>query len=71
MDEYDLLVVGGGVAGSIAAKFAAKNGLKVLLIEKTKTPRNKPCSGIQFSYFERLIGKKNPESHYVGMISSK
>jgi flavin-dependent dehydrogenase len=31
MDEYDVLVVGGGVAGSIAAKFAAKHGLKTLL----------------------------------------
>ena len=51
MNEYDVLVVEGGVAGSIAAKFAAKHGLKTLLIEKAKTPRNKPCSGIQFSYF--------------------
>jgi flavin-dependent dehydrogenase len=58
--QYDVLVVGGGVAGSIAAKFAAKQGLKTLLIEKAKTPRNKPCSGIQFSYFEKLIGEKIP-----------
>jgi len=50
----------GGVAGSIAAKFAAKHGLKTLLIEKAKTPRNKPCSGIKFSYFEKLIGEKIP-----------
>lgn len=60
MDEYDVLVVGGGVAGSIAAKFAAKHGLKTLLIEKDKTPRDKPCSGIQFSYFDKLIGETIP-----------
>lgn len=60
MNEYDVLVVGGGVAGSVAARFAAKNGLKTLLIEKAKTPRNKPCSGIQFSYFEKLVGEKIP-----------
>jgi len=60
VNEYDVLVVGGGVAGSIAAKLAARNGLKTLLIEKAKTPRKKPCSGIQFSYFERLIGEKIP-----------
>jgi len=60
MNEFDVLVVGGGVAGSIAAKFAAKHGLKTLLIEKAKTPRNKPCSGIQFSYFEKLVGEKIP-----------
>jgi len=60
VEEYDVVVVGGGIAGSIAAKFAAKSGLKTLLIEKFKTPRNKPCSGIQFEYFEKLIGKKIP-----------
>jgi len=61
MDKYDVLVVGGGVAGSIAARFVAQHGLKTLLIEKAKTPRNKPCSGIQFPYFERLVGEKIPE----------
>jgi len=60
VNEYDVLVVGGGIAGSIAAKFASEYGLKTLLIEKAKTPRNKPCSGIQFSYFEKLIGEKIP-----------
>ncbi|MGE5435690.1 MAG: geranylgeranyl reductase family protein [Syntrophothermus sp.] len=31
---YDLIVVGAGPAGSIAAKFAAEKGIKVLLLEK-------------------------------------
>lgn len=60
LEEYDVTVVGGGVAGSVAARFSAKEGFKTLLIEKYKTPRNKPCSGIQFSYFEKLIGAKIP-----------
>ncbi|MEM2920943.1 MAG: NAD(P)/FAD-dependent oxidoreductase [Candidatus Bathyarchaeia archaeon] len=60
MEEYDVVVVGGGVAGSVAARFAAKSGFKTLLIEKFKTPRKKPCSGIQFQYFEKLIGEKIP-----------
>jgi flavin-dependent dehydrogenase len=51
METYDVVVVGGGVAGSVAARFAAKRGFKTLLLEKYKTPRNKPCSGIQFQYF--------------------
>ena len=32
--DYDLVVVGGGPAGSSAAFSAAKNGIKVALIEK-------------------------------------
>jgi len=34
MIDYDVIVVGAGPAGSIAAKTAAERGLKVLLIEK-------------------------------------
>lgn len=60
MKEYDVFIAGGGIAGSVAAKFASKGGLKTLLVEKHKTPRNKPCSGIQFPYFEKIIGEKFP-----------
>jgi len=78
VEEYDVVVVGGGVAGSVAARFAAKRGFKTLLLEKFKTPRNKPCSGIQFQYFEKLIGEKIPreklcrnELYKVEMITPK
>jgi hypothetical protein len=43
LDEYGVVVVGGGVAGSVAARFSAKRGFRTLLIERLKTPRNKPC----------------------------
>jgi digeranylgeranylglycerophospholipid reductase len=33
-DQYDVIVVGAGPAGSLAAKTAAENGLSVLLMEK-------------------------------------
>lgn len=59
-ENYDVAVVGGGIAGSVAAKFSAQHGFKTLLIEKAKTPRNKPCSGIQFPYLEKLVGEKVP-----------
>jgi digeranylgeranylglycerophospholipid reductase len=32
--NYDLVIVGGGPAGSVTAKHAAKNGVKVLMLEK-------------------------------------
>jgi flavin-dependent dehydrogenase len=70
MQNYDI-VVGGGIAGSVAARFAAKHGFKTLLVEKYKTPRNKPCSGIQFTYFEKLIGKKFQKKNYVKMNFSR
>ena len=61
MQKFDVLIVGGGIAGSITAKFAAQGGLKTLFIEKEKTPRNKSCSGIQFKYFEKILGEKIPK----------
>ncbi len=34
--EYDIIIVGGGPAGSIAAKFAAEQGVSVLMLEKDR-----------------------------------
>ena len=60
MNKYDLFIAGGGIGGSTAARFAAMGGLKTLFVEKCKTPRTKPCSGIQFKYFEKILGVKIP-----------
>ncbi len=43
--KYDVTIVGGGPAGSTAAKFLAEKGYKTLLIDKSKFPRYKPCGG--------------------------
>jgi len=55
--KYDVAIVGGGPAGSTAAKFLSEKGFKVIIIEKDKIPRYKPCGGgltkrvlEQFSY---------------------
>ena len=42
---HDLIVVGGGPAGSMCAREAAQRGLDVVLIEKESTPRIKMCGG--------------------------
>lgn len=41
----DVLIVGGGPAGSSAAYTLAKKGLKVLVLEKQNMPRYKTCGG--------------------------
>jgi len=43
--KFDVIVVGAGPAGSTAAKFLSEKGLNVLLIDKEKFPRDKPCGG--------------------------
>ena len=45
MKTYDALVVGAGPAGSTAAYRLAKAGALVLLADKARFPRDKPCGG--------------------------
>lgn len=42
---FDVVVCGGGPAGATAARELAQAGLKVLICEKDKLPRYKPCGG--------------------------
>ena len=42
-DIYDVIIVGAGPAGSGAALYAHRHGLKALIIEKDKFPRDKIC----------------------------
>ncbi len=45
MSHFDVLVVGGGPAGSTAAIRLADAGASVLLVDKATFPRDKPCGG--------------------------
>jgi len=42
---YDVIVVGGGPAGSAASIILRTEKLRVLLLEKSTFPRDKPCGG--------------------------
>ena len=41
--QYDLIVIGGGPAGTAAAIVASRNGRRVLLLERGRFPRHKVC----------------------------
>jgi geranylgeranyl reductase family protein len=45
MERFDSVVVGAGPAGSTAAFRLARAGARVLLVDKARFPRDKPCGG--------------------------
>ena len=71
MKEYDVVIIGGAIAGPVAAKFCAQQKLKTLLVEQFKVPREKPCSGIQFTYFEKIIGDPIPQERLCNHALTK
>jgi geranylgeranyl reductase family protein len=45
MEQFDAIVMGAGPAGSTAAYRLAREGARVLLLDKARFPRDKPCGG--------------------------
>jgi geranylgeranyl reductase family protein len=45
MDNYDVLIVGGGPAGSTLAWCLRHAGLSIAIMDKSEFPRNKVCAG--------------------------
>ncbi|MDD4237668.1 MAG: geranylgeranyl reductase family protein [Desulfotomaculaceae bacterium] len=43
--RYDVIVVGGGPAGAVAARDCARAGLETIILEKEYHPRPKTCAG--------------------------
>jgi geranylgeranyl reductase family protein len=42
---YDVIIVGGGPAGSAAGLYLAQQGIRIVIIDKENFPRFKPCGG--------------------------
>lgn len=61
---YDILVLGGGIAGVSLANFASRNGKKVLLLDKGKIKDNASVAAGAF-----LSPKFGPKSNYNDLIN--
>ncbi len=61
MNMYDLIVIGAGPGGSSAAILAARQGARVLLLERGSFPRHKVCgefvSAESLDLLETLLGR--------------
>jgi flavin-dependent dehydrogenase len=58
MDEkrrWDVVVVGSGPGGSVAAKICAEAGLQTLIVEKKNLPRDKVCTGMVMGHWAKKL----------------
>ncbi len=71
-DEADVIVVGAGPAGSTTAFYLAQAGLHVLLLEKSRFPREKVCGdGLTPRAVKALVGMGIDLSERNGWLRNK
>ena len=71
-DDADVIVVGAGPAGSTAAYYLAQAGLDVLLIEKSRFPRDKVCGdGLTPRAVKSLVAMGVDVSQEAGWLRNK
>ncbi len=62
--RFDLIVLGAGPAGAAAAMTAARAGLRVALVDKSRFPRDKLCggglTGRAIGHFRHIFGAELP-----------
>lgn len=70
---FDVIIVGGGPAGSTAGYLLSRSGLKVLLIDKSTFPRHKLCGGCitdkTVKLLERVFGETVGNLKKYGVIN--
>ncbi len=61
MRRLDAIVVGAGPAGSATALLLARAGADVLLLDRARFPRDKPCSEYLSPETTRVLGRLDPD----------
>jgi len=64
MKQFDIIVIGGGPAGSTFAVSAIRLGHNVLILDKAKFPRNKLCAGWLNPAAFKILGIKKEDYPY-------
>jgi menaquinone-9 beta-reductase len=71
-DEADVIVVGAGPAGATTAFYLAQSGLDVLLLEKSRFPREEVCGdGLTPRAVKTLVGMGISVSEQDGWVRNK
>jgi geranylgeranyl reductase family protein len=71
-DEADVIVVGAGPAGATTAFYLAQSGLDVLLLEKSRFPREKVCGdGLTPRAVKSLVGMGIKVGEQDGWVRNK
>ena len=71
-EEADVIVVGAGPAGATTAFYLAQSGLDVLLLEKSRFPREKVCGdGLTPRAVKTLVGMGISVSEQDGWVRNK
>jgi flavin-dependent dehydrogenase len=73
---YDAIIVGGGPAGASTAFFLARTGARVLVLDRARFPRTKPCAEYLSPQASRLLSEMGAldlvegagASHLAGMV---
>jgi len=73
MNYYDIVIVGAGTSSTIAARFAASNGLKVCLIDANKKEQigNKVCGDVVLSSIFDFLKINPPQADEILSMKKK
>src|SRR5437870_7235808 len=70
--QADVIVVGGGPAGAMAAMTLAARGVSTLLLDKKRFPPDKPCAGgIGYGVYRRFPEPASPRRTVVAIRGTR